>query len=295
MPLPLEARGKPGMLTNRLLDIRDFSGRLTKFNVSIAGVSCAIISPDTDFLELLHQRYERFELNGPSEYEIVVQPLSPDTFSRENIGLSSSSPVKRVKSGNSYLINSATQSFLAVANTASKKILVKMLGNQRCFDSFLQTLFALILAEEGSLMLSASVLIENGQASVYFQSPVNGKTSTVRSYRDSDIPAGQTVIIKPHHNQFRVYTPFGDQTADGRINGRAELHVLYALKKDSRHDLVVLERASAVAALFRSVSTFTDDNQLLNRVLDSCYKIIDTVPAYEMHFQQSPFLPALAG
>src|SRR3989304_1341161 len=110
------------MLTNRLLDIRDFSGRLTKFNISIAGISCAIISPDTDFLEMLRQRYERFELTGPSEFEIIVQPLPHDTLSREGIGLASSPPVKRVKSGSSYLINSATQPFLAVANTASKKI-----------------------------------------------------------------------------------------------------------------------------------------------------------------------------
>lgn len=278
------------MLNDRLLDTRNLSGRTTKYYISVAGICCAIISQETGFLNLLWERYWRFESGGPAEYEIIVQFLPPEAFTQEDTGVSTSPLVRRMNSGSNFLIKPIAQPFLSFANTATKKILVKMVQSQHCFDNFLQTIFTLVLAEKGGLMLSASVINENRQANIFLQASNNSNSPTLQPDPDNITATGQPVIIKPHNNHFRVYgTPFQDEQIDRRTNGRTQLGALYVLKKDSRNDLITLEKARAVPELYRCASYFTDDSHLLNRVLHTCCKIIDTVPVYELRFHQDPF------
>lgn len=280
------------MLNERLLDTRYSTGKITKFCLSIAGVSCAVISQDSGNLEQFLERYQRYETTGRAEYEIMVQFLALDTFPRKN---SASSPlVRRVNSGSNFLIRRANLPFLAVANTASRKILVKTYRSQSCFDSFLQILFTLILTEKGGLMLPAYAINENGQVNVFFTPSGTGKNLPGQLFRESKSVTGHLGIIKYHDSRFRVYdTPFRDAQIAERINSRVELRALYLLIKDRNDDLIALNKLPAMVELYRSVSSFTDDRRLLGQILYTCGQIANTVPIFELHFRQDSFLALL--
>ena len=277
------------MLNDRLLDTQSFPGRTGKMFLSIAGINCAIISQDTSFLDLIRERYCRFVSSGPATYEILLQCLLDDVFTSDATEPPFYPPVKRVNSGNNYLIKQTIKPFLAVANTSSKKVLVKLSHNQSCFDNFLRMLFTLILAEESGLMLHASAVSEKGQANIFFGPSGSGKTTVARLSRERKILTDELVIIKPHNGRFRVYaTPFWDEYMAGQRNARAALQALYSLKKDRRNNLKTLDKIQAVMALYKCVSFFTDDHRLLRRVFNTCCNIVDTVPAYELHFRPDP-------
>ncbi|OGO31591.1 MAG: hypothetical protein A2Z29_02890 [Chloroflexi bacterium RBG_16_56_11] len=279
------------MLNDSPLDAKSFSGKTGRFYISIAGISSAIISQGTHFLEMLHERYRRFESSGPAEYEIVLQFLPLEAFPAEDNGQPASPPVKRVNSGNNYIIKQADKPFLAVVNTASKKVLVKMRYSQSCFDNLLRMLFTVILAEDGGLMLHASAVNGNGRASIFFPPPEDDKAAITSLPGESAAAPDELVIIRPHNNRFRVYrTPFRDELTPDRGSGRADLRALYSLKKGETRHLTALDKALAVVALYKRVSFFTDDALLLGRVFNTCCNIINKVPAYEMHFTPDPSL-----
>ena len=99
------------------------TGRLC---LSIGGISCAIISHDTDFLELLRSRYQWFETSGSASYEILVRLVRPVELKFDDIDNTSPPVVRKVNGGDNYILKRADNPFIAVVNTSSRKVLVKM-------------------------------------------------------------------------------------------------------------------------------------------------------------------------
>jgi energy-coupling factor transporter ATP-binding protein EcfA2 len=150
-------------------------------------------------------------------------------------------------------------------------------------------LFTLLLAHEGGLLLHASAISEGERGSVFFGPSGSGKTTVARLSAGRTILTDELVIIKPHNGGYRAYgTPFWGEFTPGRSNTRAELMGLYSLKKAGRNYLVPMDRAQAVAELYQCVLFFSDDSNLLGRVLDSCCTLVDAVPVYELHFLPDP-------
>ncbi len=273
-----------GMLDDHLLDILPFSGRTSRLKLSIAGTSCSIISQDSYFINVLQEHYRRFESSGRAVFDIVLKIVPFNSFSSDDINPIHYPPVKRVNYGNNFLLKQIINPFIAVANTSSKKVLVKMEPSQACFDIFLRMLYTLILAEEGGLLLHGYTKNEKGRANVFFYPPDNSEPTVARLSKKSNFFTDEQIIIKPHKNRFRVYkTPFSTEYGADRTNSRALLQGIYSLK-DGQSDIVLgLDKIKAMMSLYRCVSFFTDDSRLLRRIFTTCCNIIDTVPAYELN------------
>lgn len=274
------------ILGDQILDTRYTSARPEKLFISIGGISCAIIGHDPYFFDLLRARYQWFQSSGPATYEILVRLLSSEEFTLEDVGQPLYPPINRVNSGNNYIIRQADNPFVAVVNTLSKKVLVKLSSSQYCFDSFLRMLFTLILADERGLLLHASAVSENGRGSVFFGPSGSGKTTVTQLSTGRTILTDELGIIRPYNGKYRVYgTPFWGDFMPYRCNVWAELTGLYSLKKDHRNSLVPLNKVQAVNYLYKCVPFFSNDNQLLGRIHDTCCALVDTVPVYELHFR----------
>jgi len=257
--------------------------------LSIGGISCAIICPDADFLELLRARYRQFETSGPASYEILAHLVSLEELKADDTDKTSPPVVKKVNGGNNYILKRADNPFIAVVNTSSRKVLVKIWPSQYCFDSFFRILFTLVLATEGGLLLRASAVSEGDRGNVFFGPSGSGKTTVARLAAGRTILADELVIIKPHHGRYWAYgTPFRGEFTPGRSNTRVELTGLYLLKKARHNSLVPMDRAQAIAELYRCVLSFSDDSSLLGRVLDTCSTLVDTIPVCELHFLPDP-------
>ncbi len=273
----------------RVLDRQLIPSGTRKFSISIGGIRCAIISHDTSFLDLLRVRYQWFESSGPAVYEILIRLVPVEKLALEEIRRSPHPLIEKVHSGDNYIIKQADKLFVAVANTSSKKVLIKMWESEDCFDSFLRALFTLILADEGGLLLHASAVSENGRGSVFFGPSGSGKTTVARLSIGRTVLSDEMVIIKPHNGGYRVYgTPFCGEFIPDRNSTRAELDGLYSLKKDQRNSLMSLDKGQALANLYQCVPFFNGDSQLQSRILDTCRTLVDTVPVYELHFLPDP-------
>lgn len=257
-----------------------------KLSISIGDTCCSIRCQDEDFLNLLRERYHWFESSGPAAYDILLQlvPLSELPF--DGLGNPPQPVVKRINTEYNYIIKRADNPFVAVVNTLSKKVLVKMWNSQYCFDSFLRILYTLILAEQGGLLLHASSVSDGRQGYVFFGPSGSGKTTIANLSPGHTILTDELALIRPRDGRYQIYgTPFWGEFTPGRSNTLAELTGLYLLKKEQRNSLVPLDAVSAVTELYRSVLFFSKEIPLLKRVLETCCALVDTVPVYELHFR----------
>ena len=274
---------------DRVLDTQHIPSGTRKLSISIGGIRCAIICHDTGFIDLLRARYQWFESPGPAVYEILVRLVPIEDLTLENVRMPSHPLIKKVNSGENYIIKQAGNLFIAVANTFSKKVLVKMWKSEYCFDSFLRILFTLILTDERGLLFHASAVSENGRGSVFFGPSGSGKTTIARLSSGRTILSEEMVIIKPHNGGYRVYgTPFWSEFTPDRSNARAELDGLYSLKKDQANSIVSLDKLRAATNIYQCVPFFSDDGQLQSRILDTCRTLVDAIPVYELHFLPDP-------
>jgi len=277
------------VLGDRVLDKQHIKSGTRKLFISIGGIRCAIISHDISFLDLLRVRYRWFESSGPAAYEILIRLVPIEDFTLENGRMPLYTLIKKVNSGHNYIIKQADKLFVAVANTSSRKVLIKMWKNDDCFDSFLRMLFTLILINERGLLLRASAISENGRVSVFFGPSGSGKTTVARLSTGRTVLSDEMVIIKPHNGGYRVYgTPFRGEFSPDQSNARAPLGGLYLLKKDQMNSLILLDKVQALSNLYQCVPFFDDDSQLQSRVLDTCRTLVDAIPVYELHFLPDP-------
>ena len=276
-------------LDNLLINTQEISSGTERFSISIGGIRFSIICQDTRFLKTLQARYQWFESTGPTTYEILVRILPFEELALENMGQPCHPQVMKINSGDNYIIRRTDNPFLAIVNTLSKKVLVKLWDSEYCFDSFLRMLFTLIMAQEGGLVIHASAISDGEQGDVFFGPSGSGKTTVTRLSTNRIILTDELALIKPHNGEYRVYgTPFWGEFTPGRSNAHARLRGLYSLKKAQKNSLVPMDRVRAVEELYQCVLFFSKDSHLLQLMFNNCCVIVDKVPSYELHFLSDP-------
>jgi hypothetical protein len=279
-----------------ILDRQNIPSGNGKLSISIGGIRCAIFSHDTGFLDFLRARYRWFESSGPAAYEILVRLLPVEELNKEKISCSLHPLIKKVNSGDNYIIRQTEKPFVAVANTFSRKVLIKMNQSEDSFDSFLRLLFAMILSGEKGLLLHASAVSEKGRGSVFLRASGCNKTAIGQLADGRTILSNEVVVIRPHNGGYRVYgTPFGAEFLPAPSNARAELNGLYLLKEAQENRVVLMDKAQALAYLYQCVPFFNGDSRIQSRILEACRALIDLVPVYELHFlPDASFWPMLS-
>jgi hypothetical protein len=280
-----------GKNMNILQDIetaaRQISVRTERLYVSMGGINSAIISRDTEFLNQLQERFRPAESTGKVDYEIILIPALHQEFVEDFSNQPLHASVKRVKSGDNYIIKQTDHPFMAIVNTTSRKVLVKMPRDLSSFSGFLRALYSLILVWEKAILLNATAVSEKGRSKVLFGPYSFGKTMVDWPNPHHSPVVDDTVIIKNHNGRYRVYgTPFQEGFPGESMDSvRSELNGLYLLKKDTENRIVVMNNKQAVSALFRNVIFYSDDAKLLSQVLRTCRNIASSVPVYELHFR----------
>jgi hypothetical protein len=264
------------LINDSLLGIQNNPVITHRFYFSTAGINCAIICQDRQFLDFLWKHYSSFETKSQPEYEFVVH-IQADNFTFPKEENSSSSPaVKRMGKWNNFIIRGP--SYVALANTSNHKVLVKM-ADPSCFDAFLNVIFALILVEKGGLVLDVLTIQEEEEGANIFAKMADDANA------ETPIKVSNPVIIKPRNNSFYIYnTSFRDEQIEKRANDRQTLRALYLLKQDNRHGLDAMERTAAAQELTRCASWFTNDHFLRDQISNTCSSLINSVPAYKFNF-----------
>lgn len=263
--------------------------RTNRFSICIGGFNLAIKAEDTPFLDELRARYRWFASVGPADYEVAIQLAGLKELAVDNRGQPRGPTISTIYPENIYIIRRTDNPFIAIFDTRTGNISLKMWSSQYCFDSFLRVLFTLLLADQGGLLLHASAIGTEGRGSIFFGSSGSGKTTVTRLSSGRTILTDELALIKPCNGGYRVYgTPFWGEFTPGNSNESADLKGLYLLKKAKSNYLVPLGRAQAIAEIYQCVLFFSNEKHLLGRVLDTCSNLAASVPVQALHFLPDP-------
>jgi len=139
---------------------------------------------------------------------------------------------------------------------------------------------------EGGFQLHASSAIRNDRAFLFAGVSGVGKTTTARlAPADAIVLTDEISYVRRSESGYRAYgTPFAGELARPGANASAPIERVCLLKQSSQNRLLPVTRAQAVRALMRHVLFFAQDNELVERVLDSVVRFASSVEVVEMEF-----------
>jgi len=266
--------------------MQDPSTRYERLVISFGGITCNIISRDIAFLNTLRASFSPVSRIGQVRYDIVLQAMSRSEFEAECLKGKTSPNVKRLKSENNYLIKQDIDPFVAVVNTFTRKVLAKMPRNIRSFESFLNTVFSLVLVEEHALLFDAFAVRQNSHAEVYFGMRGCGKTVGARLSLPETLITDDKVIIRKHGDRYQAFgVPFAAGKGGNGEGGPVDVGAVYVLREDSQNRVDRMDRAEGVVEVFKNALFFSDDSRLLGNLFRASNQLVEAVPIYRLHYR----------
>lgn len=152
-------------------------------------------------------------------------------------------------------------------------------------DYFLRMICALVAFEAGGLMFHAAGILRRGKAYVFYGHSGSGKTTIAHLSAGEQIISDDLLLIMPSPEGWQAHaTPFWNQWHAQPPTVPEPLFGLFRLVKDQRVYLEPVSRAHAVAEMAGSAPVISADPDRSQALLQRCQSILDTVPAYRLHF-----------
>jgi hypothetical protein len=113
-----------------------------------------------------------------------------------------------------------------------------------------------------------------------------GKTTISRlAPSDATLLTDEISYLRREGDQYFAYgTPFAGELGQPGANIRAPLATLYLLAQGPENRIDPLSEADATRALLESVLFFAHDAELVGRVFDSVYELVQKVPVQRLTF-----------
>ncbi len=245
--------------------------------VEIGGTPIQLRTNDANFLRMIEDRYAGFM--NPSALPAC----------RFDVHLSSSQrmadeDVEVFRSGSTWCLRRGD--FRAEWDLKSRQGWIRQCANPYSIDTVLRITHSLLLAMQGGFQLHASSAIRNERAFLFAGVSGVGKTTTARlAPADAIVLTDEISYIRRNDSGYRAYgTPFAGELAKPGANASAPIQRVGLLKQSSQNRLLPVTRTQAIRALMRHVLFFAQDNELVERVLDSVVRFVSSVEVVEMEF-----------
>jgi hypothetical protein len=157
-------------------------------------------------------------------------------------------------------------------------------------DYFLRAGFALLAYQEGGFLLHAAGVVRGGGALLFMGPSGSGKTTVTRFAREEQVLSDDLLLVLPGTKGWDACaTPFWsvDQVPP-RGDARAPVRALFRLRQDREVHLGPLGPGAALAELMAHIPVITLDPGRGEGLLRRGAKFLETIPAYDLHFQRDP-------
>jgi hypothetical protein len=148
------------------------------------------------------------------------------------------------------------------------------------------------LAMRSGLIVHAAGMVLTGAAIIFPGISSAGKSTLTRLFANTaphvQLLSDERIIVRWGDEGFMAYgTPWpGD--ANIAANASAELRGLFFLSRGDENRIAVLPSGQAVRRLFPVVSCPWYDPERLPGVLDTCERLVTSVPCFELQFRPGP-------
>lgn len=142
-------------------------------------------------------------------------------------------------------------------------------------------------------IITHSAGLAAGDVGVVFAGVSKAGKSTLSSLIRRNAPAfdmlsDDRIIVRRHEGRFRAHgTPWPGEAGIAR-NASVDLRGFFFLSKADRHRITSLGPSQAVRRLFPVVSCPWYDRERFPGVLDTCEKLVNEVPCFELQFRPDP-------
>lgn len=250
-------------------------------DIGIADIPLRLECADEPFLnDLLRERYEVFVLacSPQPHIRVVLHPKStPPT--RVRMGTVN---VRQAEGGWRFVYDT----FVANVTADAKYAEVDCLRSAYAVDSFLRTIVALVLPQQGGVLIHASAVRYAERGYVFVGRSGAGKTTVARLLADrAEVLSDELVALRRMPNEWRVYgTPFWGDFARAGVNLSAPLHAIYLLHQHREHRLETLSRREAMMGILQGSLQFAEGTQVAEWMLNVVSGLVQDVPIYRLQF-----------
>lgn len=245
--------------------------------VEIGGLPIQLVTSDSSFRRVLEGRYAGFLKPAAvpaCRFEIQLTPARQPT----------DEDVRVFKCGSTWCLQRGD--FRAELDLRRREGWIRQCANPYSIDSVLRITHSLLLAMEGSFQVHASSAIRNGRAFLFAGISGAGKTTTVKlAPPDAVVLTDEISYVRRTEAGYRAYgTPFAGELARPGANASALIERVCLLEQSLQNRLRPVGRSNAIRALMRHLLFFAQDNELVERVLDSVVHFVSSVEVMEMEF-----------
>ena len=161
-----------------------------------------------------------------------------------------------------------------------------VLRGQGTVENFLRVVTAWSALEQGGLLLHACGVVRRGRAFVFFGASGVGKSTVAGLSRAWTVLSDDLVLVEPAATGYEAGgVPFRGSAWDApRVNARAPLAGLYALRQAPAHALRDLPLAEATARLAASAPFVAQCATAATALLATCAGLAGQVPVRELSF-----------
>jgi hypothetical protein len=245
--------------------------------IGIGGLPVQVNTSDAQFLEILRQRYGGFIDNAAQPvFELEVEIAG----SAQLPGAADPDADLTVHFENGRWILERGD-FHAELEPALRRGRTRQAATPYAIDAALRVLHSLLLAHQGGLLVHASSVVRNGRAFLFAGVSGAGKTTISRL-----APSDATLLTDEisYERYFAYGTPFAGELARPGENVRAPLAAIYLLGQGPQNRFTAVSQADAMRELLACVLFFAHDAELVDRVFDSVYDLVRTVPIERLTF-----------
>jgi hypothetical protein len=245
--------------------------------VEIGGVPIQLHTSDPDFRRVIEERYAGFlSPFAVPACRFEIQLTSDQVPADDDVSV--------FKRGSTWCLRRGD--FRAEWDLRRREGWIRQCANPYSIDSVLRITHSLLLAMEGGFQVHASSAIRNGRAFLFAGVSGAGKTTTVKlAPPDAVILTDEISYVRRTQNGYRACgTPFAGELARPGANASAPVQRVCLLKQSPQNRLRPVSRSNAIRALMRHVLFFAQDNELVERVLDSVVHFVSSVEVMEMEF-----------
>jgi hypothetical protein len=246
--------------------------------IAIGGIPVRLNTTDSDFLDLLHNRYAGFvTANESTEYEFDVH-LGPLALADRHADVS-----VKYRAGR-WLLERGD--FRAEWEPALGRGSIRQTASPYAIDAVLRIVHTLALAKRGGFLLHSASAIRNGKAFLFAGVSGAGKTTISRLVPpDATLLTDEISYVRKQAAGYIAYgTPFTGELAKLGENASAPVAALYLLAQGPENRIDPVAAADAGRELLANVLFFAEDPEMVHRAFQAACDFVGRVPIHRLTF-----------
>jgi hypothetical protein len=246
--------------------------------IAIGGVAIRLNTTDSDFLELLHDRYAGFlSSEADAEFDLEVDLVQPEFPARD-------ADVSVTHRSGRWLIERGD--FRAEWEPAGRTGRIRQTANPYSIDSVLRIVHTLELAKQGGFLLHSASAIRNGKAFLFAGVSGAGKTTISRlAPADATLLTDEISYVRKMEEGYVAFgTPFTGELAKLGENTSAPVAALYLLAQGPENRIEPVSAPDAGRELLANMLFFAEDQEMVHWAFQAACDFVDRVPVYRLTF-----------